>query len=74
VPAQAVVVRGQMEIVFVVETNLTRMRLVKTGQRVNNEIEVLSGIEAGEKVIVEPVIQLKEGQQVTETYANEPTF
>lgn len=70
VPIQSVVVRGQMEIAFVVETNLARMRLVKTGERVDNEIEILSGIEAGEKVIIEPVNQLKDGQKVIEIYAD----
>lgn len=64
VPSQAIVVRGQMEIAFVVETNLARMRLVKTGERVGNEIEVLSGIDPNEQVIIEPVLRLKDGQPV----------
>ncbi|MCX7872476.1 MAG: efflux RND transporter periplasmic adaptor subunit [Verrucomicrobiae bacterium] len=64
VPISGIVVRGQMEIAFVVETNLARMRLVKTGDRVGNEIEVLSGIEPHEKVIVTDVAQLRDGQPV----------
>lgn len=64
VPSNAVIVRGQMEIAFVVETNVARMRLVKTGDRVGNEIEVLSGIEPHEKVIITDVAQLRDGQPV----------
>jgi RND family efflux transporter MFP subunit len=64
VPLSAVIVRGQMEIAFVVETNVARMRLVKTGDKVGNEIEVLSGIEPNEKVIITDVAQLRDGQPV----------
>ncbi|MGB9602155.1 MAG: efflux RND transporter periplasmic adaptor subunit [Limisphaerales bacterium] len=64
VPVQAIVIRGQLEIGFVVETNVARLRLVKTGERVGNEVEVLSGIEPNEQVIVEPVARLKDGQPI----------
>lgn len=64
VPSSAVIIRGQMEIAFVVETNVARMRLVKTGDRVGNEIEILSGVEPDEKVIITDVAQLRDGQPV----------
>jgi len=37
VPATAVVLRGQMEIVFVVENQKAQLRLVKTGKRLGDE-------------------------------------
>jgi len=64
VPATAVMQRGQMEIVFVVEKNHALLRLVRTGRRAGSEIEILSGVEAGEKVIIDGVGQLADGQRV----------
>jgi RND family efflux transporter MFP subunit len=64
VPASAVVVRGQMEIAFVVVNQRTQMRLVKTGKRVGEEIELVSGVEAGEQIVVASAAQLRDGQPV----------
>ena len=47
VPAAAVHRRGQLEILFVVEDGRARLRLIRTGKRVGDAIEVLSGIDAG---------------------------
>jgi RND family efflux transporter MFP subunit len=62
VPASAVVVRGQMELVFVVDEDKVRMRIVKTGRRVGDDIELVSGVEAGESVVVEGASDLVDGQ------------
>jgi RND family efflux transporter MFP subunit len=62
VPATAVVQRGQMETVFVVANGKAQLRLVKTGKTVGNEIEVVSGLDAGERVVVEGAGQLLDGQ------------
>jgi RND family efflux transporter MFP subunit len=62
VPASAVVVRGQMELVFVVDEGKVRMRIVKTGRRVGDDIELVSGVEAGESVVVEGASDLVDGQ------------
>jgi len=62
VPASAVIQRGQMEMVFIQEHQRARMRLVKTGKRLGNEIQILSGVEKGESVIVSGVDQLVDGQ------------
>lgn len=65
VPASAVVVRGQMEMVFVVDDGNVRLRLVKTGKRFGDEIEILSGLTGGEKVVDKDVSALIDGQPAT---------
>jgi RND family efflux transporter MFP subunit len=52
VPASAVTERGQLQSVQVVEDGVARTRLVTTGQRAQDLLEVLSGLSAGEKVVV----------------------
>jgi RND family efflux transporter MFP subunit len=64
VPAAAVIQRGQMELVFLVTEGRARLRLVKTGKRIDGEVEIVSGVEAGEQVVVEGAAQLRDGQPV----------
>lgn len=52
VPANAVVQRGQLEMVFVAEDGKARMRLVRVGKTLGDQVEILSGIEAGEQVVI----------------------
>ncbi|MGE5212826.1 MAG: efflux RND transporter periplasmic adaptor subunit [Nitrospirota bacterium] len=63
-PAAAVVQRGQMEFVFVVANHHAQLRIVKTGRRFGNEIELLSGVTAGEQVVTERAGSLVDGQLV----------
>jgi RND family efflux transporter MFP subunit len=62
VPSSAVVVRGQMELVFVVGDGKARLRIVKTGKRIGDDVEVVSGVEAGETLVVENASALVDGQ------------
>lgn len=64
VPSAAVVQRGQLEIVFAVESQHARLHLVKTGRRVDDETEILSGLDLGDVVVVENSHQLIDGQSV----------
>ncbi len=64
VPAGAVVVRGQMELVFVVASQQAQLRLVKTGKRLGPEIEVVSGVSSGETLVVEGAATLTDGQKL----------
>jgi RND family efflux transporter MFP subunit len=64
VPSSAVVQRGQLDLVFVIQSNKAVLRIVKTGKRSNNEVEVLSGLEAGESLAVEGAAALVNGQPV----------
>ncbi|HTL59152.1 MAG TPA: efflux RND transporter periplasmic adaptor subunit [Candidatus Limnocylindrales bacterium] len=64
VPNSAVVQRGQLEIAFVVSKQQAILRLVKTGKHVGNDIEVLSGLDPGENLVIEGAEQLVDGQSV----------
>jgi RND family efflux transporter MFP subunit len=64
VPAAALVRRGQMEMVFVVVKSQVQLRLVKTGRRLGEEMEILSGLEAGEPIVTEGAAALVDGQPV----------
>jgi RND family efflux transporter MFP subunit len=61
-PATAVVQRGQMEFVFVLADKRAQLRIVKTGRRFGNEVELLSGVTAGEQVVTEHAASLVDGQ------------
>jgi len=64
VPESAVVQHGQMEIVFVLAKQCAQLQLVTTGKRVGDEVEILSGLHAGDVVVVEGAAQLTDGQPV----------
>lgn len=64
VPASAVVPRGQLEIVFVVAKQQAQLHLVKTGKRLGETVEILSGLDAGDSVVIEGAAQLSDGQPV----------
>ena len=61
VPAGAVVKRGQMSSVFVVEEGVARIRLVELHGR-----EVVAGLVEGERVVVVPPLALTDGRKVIE--------
>jgi len=65
VPASAVVQRGQMELVFVLVNNHAQLRIVKTGKSIGDEVELVSGVDAGEKVVVDGAANLIDGQPLT---------
>lgn len=66
-PSPAVVLRGQMEMVFIEEGGKARLRLVKTGRRFGDEVELLSGVTRGEKIITDHAADLIDGQPVRTT-------
>jgi hypothetical protein len=53
-----------MEIVFVVAEQHARLRLVRTGKRIGDEFEILSGLHAGNAVVIDGAAQLTDGQPV----------
>jgi RND family efflux transporter MFP subunit len=64
VPASAIVERGQLQSVFVAEDGTARTRLITTGQRANDAVEVLSGLSAGEKVVAPVPTGLEDGARL----------
>jgi RND family efflux transporter MFP subunit len=63
-PASAIVERGQLQSVFVVEDGTARTRLVTTGQRAKDTVEVLSGLSAGEKIVAPIPAGLEDGARL----------
>lgn len=64
VPASALTRFGQMERVFVVADGRAHLRLVKTGRTVGDRVEILSGLNAGEQVVLAPPAALRDGRPV----------
>jgi len=64
VPETAVSRFGQMERLFVVQDATASLRLVRTGDHRNGQVEILSGVNAGEQVVVQGGGQLVDGQPV----------
>jgi RND family efflux transporter MFP subunit len=64
VPLGALVRRGQVESVFVVQDNLARLRLVKTGRSIDGKIEILSGLSGDELVVTSDPSLLIDGTAV----------
>jgi membrane fusion protein, multidrug efflux system len=65
IPHKAIFQRGQLVQVFVVDSSqMARLRLIKTGKIYGERIEVLSGLGQGEKIIVEGVERVNDGNRV----------
>ncbi|WP_020677661.1 efflux RND transporter periplasmic adaptor subunit [Geopsychrobacter electrodiphilus] len=62
VPQSAVHQNGQMEQVYVAEQGVARMRLVRTGADYADQVEILSGLNAGEQIVISAKTELKDGQ------------
>ncbi|MDH3254064.1 MAG: efflux RND transporter periplasmic adaptor subunit [Acidobacteriota bacterium] len=66
VPAEAIHTDGTSEVVFVVKENIVERRAVKLGETTKTEAFVLSGLAAGERVVIGASGALEEGDQVKE--------
>jgi RND family efflux transporter MFP subunit len=65
IPHKAVFQRGQLLQVFVVDSSQTaRLRLIRTGKVYGERIEVLSGLGEGEKIVVEGVERVNDGNRI----------
>jgi RND family efflux transporter MFP subunit len=64
VPTAALIQRGQLELLFVVSDHKAQLRIVKSGKKAGNEIEILSGLNTGERVITDGAVNLTDGQPV----------
>jgi len=64
VPAASVVMRGQLQSVYVAENNIARARLITLGASVQQHVEVLSGLNPGDKVIVPIPRGLSDGSPI----------
>jgi RND family efflux transporter MFP subunit len=68
VPNTALIQRGQLQGVYVVETMdekaIAVLRWVKTGKPRNEQIEIVSGLKSGDRIITSNIGQLSDGQPV----------
>lgn len=64
IPAAAITERGQLQSVFVVDNGTARARLITTGQQNKGQVEVLSGITAGDNIVVPVPKDLSDGARV----------
>lgn len=64
VPAGAVFRRGQMECAIAVADGRAHLRLVRTGKPLGADVEIVSGLEPGEQVVVDAPSRLRDGQAV----------
>ncbi|PLX96755.1 MAG: hypothetical protein C0621_01430 [Desulfuromonas sp.] len=66
IPRSALVLRGQLTGLYVVEDGILHYRLVKTGVLNNDRVEILSGLQSGETIVVKGVQQARHGAKVGE--------
>jgi RND family efflux transporter MFP subunit len=66
VPTEAVVRHGQLEGVFVVDSGVARLRLVRSGREWKGRVEISSGLSGGEKVAL-AATGLVDGDSVEES-------
>lgn len=68
IPANALIQRGQLQGVYAVDTSTPQptavLRWVKTGQQHNGQVEIVSGLMSGDRVITNNIAQLSDGQVV----------
>ena len=64
IPAAALIERGQLQSVFVVKSGIARTRIINTAGRSGDSVEVLSGLNPGEKVVSPVPPALQDGARV----------
>ncbi len=64
IPKTAVTQRGQLTGVFLIIDDVMKFRLVRLGRDFGNQVEVLSGLKAGDEIVAEQVEQAKNGARV----------
>lgn len=65
VPADALVARGQLDAVFVVDGDRVKYRVIEAGQRTDGQVEVRAGLAAGERVVRGVPPALADGMRVS---------
>lgn len=69
IPTNALIQRGQLQGVYVVEANESQstavLRWVKTGQQHDGQVEIVSGLMAGDRIITNNIAQLSDGQPIS---------
>ncbi len=61
VPRQAIIKRGQLEYLFISEDAIAKLRIVRLGKELGENVQVLSGLSPGERIIFPLTKDLREG-------------
>lgn len=64
IPPEAVIPELNQQVVFIVKDTVAIRRVVKTGTRTRDQIEITEGLKAGDKVILSGLMTLKDGAPV----------
>jgi len=64
VPTSALVKRGQLEYVLVIENGRAWLRLVRSGRQYQESIEILAGVEGGEQIVAKEAERLVDGSMI----------
>jgi len=65
IPATAIVQQGQLTGVFALDkTSIARFRLIRTGRSFADQVEVLSGIKDGDRLVVKPDHTIADGLKI----------
>jgi multidrug efflux pump subunit AcrA (membrane-fusion protein) len=65
IPATAIVQQGQLTGVFVLDkNNLARFRLIRTGRTFADQMEVLSGVKDGDRIVVKADFKISDGVKI----------
>lgn len=64
-PKDAVTSRGTDKVVFLVVGELVAMTTVQTGKEIGSQIEITSGLQPGQKIVLSPPGKLETGQKIT---------
>jgi len=68
IPTNALMQRGQLQGVYVVEANgsqsMAVLRWVKTGQQRDGQVEIVTGLMTGDRIITSNIVQLIDGQPI----------
>lgn len=72
VPELAVVGEGEQSFVFVIDGDKVKRVPVKTGLRQQGKVEILEGLQPGQRVVTEGVVKISDGQKVRLAGAAQP--
>lgn len=64
IPEQAILTEGDQQYTFVIRNGVAERVTVRLGRRLSGEVEVIEGLEAGDKVVVTGLARLRHGESV----------
>jgi membrane fusion protein, multidrug efflux system len=64
IPESAIVRRGPLTGVFIVDDDVARLRWITVGASLNGRVEAASGLAAGERIVTAPTAELADGRRV----------